>query len=208
MTNTDSDSSEFWNLYKKRHEPISESSESSEFWNLYKKKYKKYKIDSIDSISEDFSSEEDDEENEEETTENINSKQIKPDKIVVPNKDETNMFVSVTVPKKQKISIPSKQETNLPPKQETNILLQKITSSTINNETDLPPKQTINGNKKISDYTIAEFYNSFMKNIIEMIKSLKQGKGLNTLLNDKEKLLHLGIGLIILSVILVPLTLN
>jgi hypothetical protein len=47
-----------------------------------------------------------------------------------------------------------------------------------------------------------------MKNIIEIVKSLKQGKGINTLFNDRERLLHLGIGLIILSVILVPLALN
>jgi hypothetical protein len=165
MSNTNSDSSEFWNLYQKRHERISESSESSEFWNLYRKNYKKY------SVSEEFSSDDED-----------------PSK----EQDESNDLIPVTLPTDQKTTVKSSTSGN---------------QSELENSS-LPPKQLINDKKKISDYTIIEFYNSFMKNIIDIVKSLKQGKGLNTLFNDRERLLHLGIGLIILSVILVPLALN
>ncbi len=172
MSTIDSDSSEFWNLYKKTNES---DSETSEFWNLYRKNYKKYEKET-ETLSESFSSEDEGEE--------PSTKSEKPDDAVAAEEGEQtepNDLISVKIDSKKK---------------------------TEDEDTNLPPKQIINGSKKIYDYTIIEFYSSFMRNIIDIVKTLKQGKGLNTLFNDRERLLHLGIGLIIISVILVPLALN
>lgn len=213
MSTIDSDSSEFWNLYIKPTQTISETSESSEFWNLYRKNYKEY------SSSEGFSSDSLNfkKKHKKHKKKSSSSKPTKPDQIISPEEPELEpgLESEPEEPNDEELNDPlvpvsvppalSKPKAKLNPNPSTQTQPAQVQAQV--NPT-LPPTQTIPGNKKISDYTISEFYSSFMKNIIEIVRSLKQGKGINTLFNDKERLLHLGIGLIILSVILVPLTLN
>lgn len=183
MSNSNSESSDFWNLSKK--DPVAINSESSDFWNLSKKKYKKY-------TSEDFSSEEESDEEEvreeespDETVEDVED--VEEESIIIPNKP------------KQKLTKSNNQIDN------------DLTQVTVNIPTQnntLPSKKIIPGDKKFSDYTIKEFYKKFMKSVIGIVKELKEGKGINSVLSDKDRLIHFGIVLIIISILLVPLTLN
>jgi hypothetical protein len=198
---TNSDSSDFWNLNKESYQHI--SSESSDFWNLNKedKSYKKYKYTSLDSIgipnlttdfdsySETFSDDPDLEPEESDADLDDSDVDLEDSDTDLQDSDLQESETNLNSDQKQ---IPDQEQSD------------NLVPVPIN---ELPPKQVVNGDKKIYDYTILEFYSSFMKNIIDIIRSLKQGKGINTLFNDKEKLLHIGIALILLSVILVPLVL-
>ncbi len=211
---TNSDSSDFWNLNKESYQHI--SSESSDFWNLNKedKSYKKYKYTSLDSIgipnlttdfnsySETFSDDpylEPEESDADLDADLEESDADLDDSDVDLEESDTDLQESDTDLQESETNLNSDQKQIPDQEQSDNLVPVPIN--------ELPPKQVVNGDKKIYDYTILEFYSSFMKNIIDIIRSLKQGKGINTLFNDKEKLLHIGIALILLSVILVPLVL-
>ena len=201
MSNIESDSSDFWNLYKKSKN-LKHDSESSDFWNLSKKKHSIYS-------SESFSTESDDEtknnlEQEILTKESKDKNKTKSKK----SKDkEINSTIIVTSETSKKADTQTEQ-TDLTPVSIENKKVNLQSVNIENKKADLPPNQITYKNKNIGDFTIKEFYSNFMKSIIDMIKSLKQGKGLNEIFNDKDKLIHFGIILIIISILLVPLTLN
>jgi hypothetical protein len=61
--------------------------------------------------------------------------------------------------------------------------------------------------KKISDYTIKEFYNKFSYNITNIIQMLKNGDSLTDIIFKDNRLLYIGILLVIISILLIPLIL-
>ena len=196
MSTIESESSGFWNLSKNSNLNSKSDSEPSDFWNLSRNSNLNSKSDSESSgfwnltktkydtnSSEDFST--DDETDESESNNKITESKIKDNK--------KKSIVNLVKPLSNQ-SIPNNDLTIV------NIENNKIPI--------LPPNQISYTNKKIGDYTIKEFYNNFMKNIIGMVKSLRQGKGLNQIFEGKDTLIHFGIILIIISILLVPLTLN
>jgi hypothetical protein len=195
MSNIESDSSDFWNLNKKSKN-LNNDSESSDFWNLSKKKHSIYS-------SESFSTESD---NEDKNIDKTKSKENN-NKIVITSETSKKTDTQTEKNDLTPINIENKKADLSP----VNIENKKadLTPVNIENKKDyLPPNKITYKNKNIGDFTIKEFYSSFMKSIIDMIKSLKQGKGLNEIFSDKDKLIHFGIILIIISILLVPLTLN
>ena len=189
MSNLNSESSDFWNLSK-----IDQiNSDSSDFWNLSKKNYKKY-------TSEEFSSDSDEQDS---TEQNTDTEQTA-EQTAEQNSEQDGQDAEQTDGQQDEVqTIPKISFKQLNNEDNTD-----LTSVSVESTYKLPSKQIISNNKKFSDYTFKEFYEKFMKNIIEIVKSLKQGKGLNTIFKDKEKLIHIGILLIIISILLVPLTLN
>jgi len=213
-----SESSDFWDLYKKSNKTIYESSESSDFWNLYKKNYKEHllsekfflktkkinKVSKASKVSKSGKSSKPGKSGKSSKT----ATKTKSNKVVAPDNtsDDVPDNTSDEVANDTTNEIPDETQNDVPDNTSDDLISVSLKSNIPNaiNQT-LPPKQYISGSKKIYDYTISEFYKSFMKNIIEIVRSLKQGKGINTLFNNKEKLLYFGISLIILSLVLIPI---
>jgi hypothetical protein len=183
MSNIESDSSDFWNLNKKSKN-FKHDSESSDFWNLSKKKDSVYSSESLSTKSDDKNI--NNLEQEIITKEPKDKMEYKEDK---EDKEDNNKIIVDSETSKA-------EQSDLTP-----INIQ-------NKKTFLPVNKITYKNKNIGDFTIKEFYYNFTKSIIDIIKSLKQGKGLNEIFSDQDKLIHFGIILIIISILLVPLTLN
>jgi len=203
MSNIESDSSDFWNLGKKSNN-LKSDSESSDFWNLSKKKHSKYS-------SESFSSETD------ETEEVKNNKKAE---VKAEVKAEEKVKVKVEVKAEVKADETTKK---INPTNNESIVTSESSPGKGINETkqndlipvkidnkksDLPPNKITYKNKNIGDFTIKEFYNNFMKTIIDIINSLKKGKGLHEIFKDKDRLIYFGIAIIIICILLVPLVFN
>lgn len=115
----------------------------------------------------------------------------------------------------EKIDIDSSDFWNLEEKQIKSVKSIKLTkpkneSVQINineQENTLPPNQ-ITYSKKIGDFTLTEFYKNFIQSLIDIVKDLVKGRGLNQIFSDNNRLIHFGIFLIIISILLVPLALS
>lgn len=75
------------------------------------------------------------------------------------------------------------------------------------NTNTLPPKETIYTGTNITSLSLKELYNNFMSNIIDIIKGLISGKGFNQVLEGENRMLYVGIFIIIVAVLLIPLAL-
>ena len=183
---SDSESSDFWNLSKQVQ--VQTNSESSDFWNLNKKNYKKYH-------SEDFLSDAELSESDAELSES--DAELSESDAELSESDAELSESDAELSESDAELSKNRQRTN-----------SDLTSVKVKSPSELPSKKTIIEGKKISEYTFKEFYQNFMKNVIGITKELKEGKGITTILSNKDRLLHFGIVLIIISILLVPLTLN
>lgn len=69
----------------------------------------------------------------------------------------------------------------------------------------LPKTEIINGPKKIFNLTLKEFYDDFIKNIIDIIYSIKSNDTIYNTFFIENRPTHIGVIFIILSILVLPL---